>query len=222
VYAYTSGDPLTQVDVRGLGCGPERRVWSEEELAAARELIDKKLQHAPPYPVVGGAPSLTEMAKRPVTFNPRQAALHAALSDPKSRVPGSFYPAHYPHSRIPLEQPINSADLHALTGHTGLEHGVVRDADGKLWITRGDPNAPASPKPGEEVLVHTHPHDTPPSPGDLKHGPAQGGAVIGPDGRVTDFDRNGQNPHATQSPIAEDGTIDGNYHPITPIVSEVE
>jgi hypothetical protein len=46
--------------------------------------------------------------------------------------------------------------------------------------------------------------------------------VIGPDGRVTDFDRNGQNPFATRSPIAEDGTIDGNYHPIQPIVSEVE
>jgi hypothetical protein len=44
--------------------------------------------------------------------------------------------------------------------------------------------------------------------------------VIGPDGRVTDYDAHGQNPFATQSPVADDGTIDGQMHNVTPIISE--
>jgi RHS repeat-associated protein len=236
LYAYTMGDPLTQVDVRGLGCGPERRIWSEEELAAAGELIETKLKKAHPL-------TLQEMGKRPVTLTPRQAALDAALANPKNQTRGGGL--HFQYSRIPFEGPLSAADLHALTGRTGVEHGVVRDRQGRLWLTRGDPNnAGADPLAGEQTLIHTHPFDTPPSPGDMQFAPPRGGAVIGPDGRVTDYDSNrmplplaesmdpklhplrqteyGQNPHATESPIAEDGTIDGNYHPITPIVSEVE
>jgi RHS repeat-associated protein len=212
VYAYPAS-PLTQADVRGLlpPCTEvERRVWSEEELAEAERLIKDVLQPAPLW-------RMQEMGRQPVELSPRQQALHDALRDPANRSGGTMV---YPFSRIPMGEPINVADLHALTMHTGFEHGVVIDKDGRVMITRGDPNAPGTDPDADTTLVHTHPHQTPPSPGDLQYSNSpQGSAIVGPDGRVTDYNEDGQNPHATTSPIADDGTIDGNHHPINPIVT---
>jgi RHS repeat-associated protein len=211
LFAYTT-QPLNHVDLRGTCPTVERRVWSEEELAEAAEKI-KQLR-------IMRDEDLRNLAQKPVTLTPEQAALHARL-DAAAKFPPGFSSTIPPDSRVPVEGPVRAADLHALTQLTGCEHAYVIDPDGNHMITRGDANGPGASE-ADRTLVHTHPHDTPPSPADLRLAREPGQAVIGPDGRVTDYDRNGQNPHATTSPIRDDGIIDGNQHPITPIVTTVD
>ena len=237
VYAYTSS-PLSTVDLEGLAIckiykAPRwwapwrakkfRRSWSKEANQRAQELVYGKpgepgLCNKSDYDLQQRNLKLaqTEGRQRPLTAQQRKWMQELGPTPPREgwlmfgdeKIMKKKY---YDQSQIELKGPISTEDLRNMTAHTGVEHAVMRDKKGNLHLVRGGPNT-IQPVDGLETVVHSHPHDTPPSPGDWTYGPGDG-AVVGPDGRITDFHTgpngepmNGVDPN-TGSYVASDGTI---------------
>lgn len=237
VYAYTSS-PLSTVDLEGLAIckiykAPRwwapwrakkfRRSWSKESNQRAQELVFGKpgepgLHNKNDFDLQQRNLKLAEAEGRQRPLTPQQRMWMEELGPTPPRdgwlMMGEeriMRKKFYDQSQIDLKHPITSEDLRNMTAHTGVEHAVMRDGDNNLYLVRGAPNS-VQPVDGLETLVHSHPHDTPPSPGDWTFGPGDG-AMVSPDGRITDFHTgpngemmNGVNPNAG-SYVGPDGTI---------------
>jgi uncharacterized Zn-binding protein involved in type VI secretion len=168
---------------------------------------------------------LQQMARDPqFPLSQRANQLHELLNDTsRFRAPAeanSLFSA-YPTTRVPLgPEGIHSEDLLALSRRTGLEHGVTIAEDGQLYVVRGGPND-VPVEPGDHVIAHTHPHNTPPSGTDVEmarrgmardpHG-EQTGVALGHDGQARHYDHTGPLDNPSVTPIDPNtGHIDGFY-----------
>ena len=157
-------------------------------------------------------------------LSPFAEDLHRRLKDTANMTPkeANIIFSRYPKTRIPLgPDGINADDLVDLTRRTGLEHAVVVDEAGELKLLRGGPNEVVT-EPGDHVLVHTHPINTPPSPGDIHMAQQQRaaagdsgehtGAVLGHDGSTKHYDHTGEVAEPTATPVdPNSGQIYGLY-----------
>jgi hypothetical protein len=193
------------------------RSWSQQELAQAHALADQ-LPYGPVHAERLQTRALTEAAQanRQVPITTRQQQLIDQMGS-TTPVRDRFGVPRYDSERIELSRPITAEDLRNMTAHTGLEHGVVRGQDGRLYLTRGGPNDPGT-LPGDEVLVHSHPFETPPSGlrtggGDIGVAERAGHAVVGPDGRISIYGQQGLIPaEGAPSYVSGHGVIDGTLH----------
>lgn len=110
--------------------------------------------------------------------------------------------------------PLSSTSLAALSMELHRELAVVRHGHGPLLVVAGsERHVPV--RTGDVLFVHTHLDDTPPSAADRELVSRSAFAsIITPDGRVTDYGPGGLLPDADWSYISDEGTIDGDPHPV--------